>query len=172
MNTLKSFGAPHPCRFLCLVLCLKMIHSVMYCWTKLMWTKMRVSGLHWFHVCFTLCACSLSSCYMFTWRRSQWDEHLLLKGESCLSAFICLSTSPSIFHIFSHSFHEGRTERDACLSSCLCLFLCFLLVCLFTCLSTCALFMLFTWIALNFTILSVCMLSDIQIVIAAIHFLL
>lgn len=115
-------------------------------------TKMSISAL----LCLSVCTFLSFLSHTFTWKRSHFNHilaSLFLKRERRLCAFVCLSYSPS--HIFNHSLYEGQ-ERS--LSVCFRLY--WLSVHMPFFFYTCA------------VMLSSSVLSEVQVVIAAIRFLL
>lgn len=114
-------------------------------------TKMSISAL----LCLSVCTFLSFLFHTFTWKRSHFNHiltSLFLKRERRLCAFVCLSYSPS--HIFNHSLYEGQ-ERS--LSVCFRLYWLSVHMPFFY---TCA------------VMLSSSVLSEVQVVIAAIRFLL
>lgn len=82
MNTLKAFGTPSPYRFLSVLFCACTFPSAIYCWTKQMWTKRRISALS-----------PLTSLRFHT-----------LPVCSFLSLLLCLA------HLFTRLLEEGHNE--------------------------------------------------------------
>lgn len=133
MNTLKAFGTPRPYRFLSVLFSARMC-----CWTKLMWTKRRISALWslvtslWFHsayrhfsIFFSL-SIFPSLFHLFTHLLEEGHKEISISfsREKAVRLPVSLLSSPPIFHIFNHSFCEGHIrKRDACLSAPVCMYL-------------------------------------------------